>query len=57
MFASPSLLHVTEGFGSPLTSQVKIARSPIAKMVLFGRSLVTGLHVPERERESRRVRV
>ena len=43
MLLSPSLLHVTDGSGSPLTSHVNIARSPTAKMVLSGRSLIKGL--------------
>ena len=43
MLVSPSLLHVTDGSGSPPTSHVNIARSPTARMVLSGRSLIKGL--------------
>lgn len=44
---SPSLVHVTEGSGLPLTSHVKIARSPTSKMVLSGKSWMTGLSALE----------
>ena len=37
MLVSPSLLHLTDGSGFPLTSHVKTACSPTAKMVLSGR--------------------
>ena len=50
MLVSPSLLHTTDGFGSPLTSHVNIARSPTARMVLSGRSLMKGL--PKRDKRS-----
>ena len=42
MLVSPSLLHVTDGSGSPLTSHVNIARSSTARMVFSGRSLIEG---------------
>lgn len=40
---SPSLVHVTKGSGSPLTSHVKIAKSLAAIMVLSGRSWMKGV--------------
>ncbi len=43
MLVLPFLVHVTEGFGSPLTSHANIASSPTDKVVLIGSFLTTGL--------------
>ena len=42
ILVSPSFVQITEGSGSPLTSQVNITRSPTAKVCLSGSSRTTG---------------